>query len=97
MSSIFVALLAKHQHSRANQHGGPTQGVNEADPEHVEGQQGVVHMLSSHVVHEHMVHHRAHGGAEAGQVVDHTQPDAVHLHPGDAERQQHQEKEKRDT
>lgn len=54
-------------------------------------------MFSPHVVHEHMVDHWAHGGAEAGQVVDHTDPYAVHLHPGDTKRQQHQEKEKRDA
>lgn len=44
-----------------------------------------------------MVEHRANGGAEAGQVVNHTYPSAVHLHPGDAKRQQHQEKEERNA
>lgn len=54
-------------------------------------------MFASHMVHEHMVDHRAYGGAEAGQVVDHTDPEAVHFHPGDTKRQQHQEKEKGDA
>lgn len=54
-------------------------------------------MFTSDMVHEHMVDHRAYCGAEAGQVVDDTDPDAVHLHPGDTKRQHHQEKEKRDA
>lgn len=29
--------------------------------------------------------------------MDHTDPDIVHLHPGNTKRQQHQEKEKRDA
>lgn len=54
-------------------------------------------MFSPHMVHEHMVEHGAHRGAEAGQVVDHADPHAVHLQPGDTERQQHQEEEKGDA
>lgn len=69
----------------------PTQSVNEADAKHVQGEEGVVHMFTSHVVHEHMVDHRAHSGTEAGQIVDHADPCVVHLHPGNAEGQQHQE------
>lgn len=75
----------------------PTKSVNQADPEHVQREQSVVHMLSSHMVHEHMIDHGAYGGGEAGQVMDHTDPGAVHFFPGDTERQQHQEKEKRDA
>jgi len=54
-------------------------------------------MFSSYVVHEQMVDHRADGGAEAGQVVDDTNPGAVHLHPGDTKRQHHQKKEERNA
>lgn len=54
-------------------------------------------MFPSHMVHEHMVDHRAHCGAEAGQVMDRTDPGAVHLHPGDTKGQEHQEEEKRDA
>lgn len=64
-----------------------TQGIHQTDPEHVQGEQGVVHVFPSHMVHEHMVDHWPYGGAEAGQVVDHTDPHALHLHPGYAERQ----------
>lgn len=89
-------LLAKDG-ADLDMHQRPTQCVHQADPEHVQGEQGVVHMFSSYMVHENMVDHRANGGAEAGQVVDHTDPDTVHLHPGDTKRQQHQEEEKRDA
>lgn len=75
----------------------PTQGVDEADPKHVEGEQRVVDVLSPDVIHEDVIDHRAHGGAEAGQVVDHADPGALHLHPWDTERQQHQEKKERDA
>ncbi len=54
-------------------------------------------MLSPHMVHEDVVDHWTHCGGKAGQVVNHTDPDAVHLHPGDTKRQEHQEKEKRDA
>lgn len=39
-----------------------------------------------------MVEHWSYGWAQAGQVVDHTDPDTVHLHPGDTKRHQDQEK-----
>lgn len=74
-----------------------TQSVNEADPDHVQGEEGVVHVFASHVVHEQVVDHRSQGGAQTGQVVDHADPDAVHLHPGDAKRHQHQEKKQGDA
>lgn len=54
-------------------------------------------MPSSSVVHKQVVEDRADGGTEAGQVVDYTDPSAVHLHPGDTVRQQHQEQEERDA
>lgn len=75
----------------------PTQGVDQADPEHVEREQGVVDVLPSHVVHEDVVEDGAHGRREAGQVVGNADPAALHLRPGNAERQQHQEKEERDA
>lgn len=43
-------------------------------------------MFPSHMVHEDVVDNWAHGGAEAGQVVDHTDPDALHLPPRDTKR-----------
>ena len=75
----------------------PTKGVDQANPKHIQREQGVINMFSAHVVHEDMVEDWTHSGGKASQVVYHTYPEALHLCPGNAERQQHQEKEERNS
>lgn len=57
----------------------------------------MVDRLSSFVVHEKVVEHRAQLGGQAGQEVDHTQPCHTDLGPGEVERDEEQEAEQRDT
>ena len=69
-----------------------TEGVDKADPTHIQGKEPSVHRAAPLVAHEEMVEHRACGWCQAGHTVCAPQPAILaQLTPGYGHWQQHQE------